>query len=127
MITPLPAINGSRNTVFRSIIAVALLLVTLGARAADVAPACSRPDRPRIPDGSTTTAEALLQARSALEQYLAAGDRYLVCLREFENSLGESISDVDGSEIVMRYNAMVDDMYLAGDEFNVALRRFREQ
>jgi hypothetical protein len=113
--------------VFRPIIAVVLLAVTLGTPAADVAPACSRPERPRIPDGSTATAEALLQARSALEQYLAAGDRYLVCLREFEERLGAAISDVDGSEIVMRYNAVVDDMYLAGDEFNVALRRFKEQ
>ncbi len=112
---------------FPPAIALIVLLLCLSAHAADIAPACSRPDRPRIPDGSTTTAEALLQARSALEQYLAAGDRYLVCLREFEVGLGEAISDVDGSEIVLRYNAMVDDMYLAGDEFNVALRRFKEQ
>jgi hypothetical protein len=45
----------------------------------------------------------------------------------FETRLGEAITDVDGSEIVARYNAMVDDMYLAGDEFNIALRRFKEQ
>lgn len=112
---------------FPPVIALVLLLVCFGVQAADIAPACSRPERPRIPDGSTTTGEALLQARSVLEQYLAAGDRYLVCLRAFEVGLGDAITDVDGSEIVLRYNAMVDDMYLAGDEFNVALRRFKEQ
>ncbi len=112
---------------FPPAIALVVLLVCFAAQAADIAPACSRPERPRIPDGSTTTAEALLQARSALEQYLAAGDRYLGCLREFEVSLGEAITGVDGSEIVQRYNVMVDEMYLAGDEFNVALRRFKEQ
>lgn len=106
---------------------ILLLGVILGAAAVDIAPACVRPERPRIPDGSTASAEALLQARTVLEQYLAAGDRYLTCLREFEIGLGEAITEVDGSEIVMRYNAMVDDMYLAGDEFNIALRRFKEQ
>lgn len=112
---------------FRIISLILLLGAAPGATAADIAPSCVRPDRPRIPDGSTTSAEALLQARTVLEQYLAAGDRYLTCLREFEIGLGEAITDVDGSEIVMRYNAMVDDMYLAGDEFNIALRRFKEQ
>ena len=112
---------------FRPISLILLLATAAGAVAIDIAPACTRPDRPRIPDGSTTTAEALLQARSALEQYLAAGDRYLVCLREFEVKLGDAITDVDGSEIVMRYNAMVDEMYLAGDEFNIALRRLKER
>ncbi len=112
---------------FRIITCIALLGATFATLAIDIAPACGRPDRPRIPDGSTTSAEALLQARTVLEQYLAAGDRYLTCLREFEVSLGDAITDVDGSEIVMRYNAMVDDMYLAGDEFNIALRRFKEQ
>ncbi len=112
---------------FRTIIIIALLGATLRAAAIDIAPACVRPDRPRIPDGSTTTEGALLHARTVLEQYLAAGDRYLTCLREFEVGLGDAITDIDGSEIVMRYNAMVDEMYLAGDEFNIALRRFKEQ
>lgn len=104
---------------------ILLLGLAIGPAAAELAPECKPPVRPRIPDGSTATEEALLQARTALEQYLAAGDRYLSCLREFEVNLGEAVKDIDGSEIVTRYNAMVDQMYLAGDEFNIALRRFK--
>lgn len=92
--------------------------------AADLAPKCRQPQRPLIPDGADTTEEALVRARTRLETYLKLADGYLACLRTFEKEMGEAITEVDGHELVVRYNAVVDDMYLAGDEFNVAIRRF---
>jgi len=112
----------------RFIIAVWLPVCFAAAtHAADLAPECPQPQRPLIPDGSSTSREALLGARTALEAYLVRADEFLTCLRAFEKRLGEAITEVDGHEVVMRYNAMVEEMYLAGDEFNIALRRFKDQ
>lgn len=102
-----------------------LLILAWSVSTAEVATDCKRPQRPSIPDGENTTEEKLISARTVLEQYLKDGDRYLVCLREFEDSIGENITEVDGHELVANYKGMVEEMYLAGDEFNIALRRFK--
>lgn len=104
------------------------LLVTLAwsVSAADLAKDCQRPQRPVIPDADTATEQNLIAARAPLEQYLKDGDRYLVCLRKFEDALGDGITEIDGHELVDKYKGMVEEMYLAGDEFNIALRRFKK-
>ncbi len=101
------------------------LMLAWSIATAEVASKCKRPMRPSIPDGEATTEEKLIEARSVLEQYLKDGDRFLVCLREFEDSLGDRITEVDGHTLVDKYKGMVEEMYLAGDEFNIALRRFK--
>lgn len=102
-----------------------LLLAMWSAQAADLAPDCRHPQRPAIPDGSSAKESELLAARTSLEEYLGQAQLYLECLRKFEVDLGENVSKVDGSELVAKYNAMVEEMYLAGDEFNIALRNYK--
>ena len=110
----------------RHTVPIALILVAAPILAdANVALECRRPARPVIPDGSVATEQELLNARTALEAYLAAANDFLECLRRFEEGLGEAIEETDTNSLVQRYNAMVDEMYLAGDEFNIALRRFK--
>jgi len=102
-----------------------LLVLVWSVSAAEVAKDCKRPVRPAVPDGENTTEPKLIEARPIIEQYLKAGDRYLVCLREFEDTAGGNITEVDGHELLGKYRGMVEEMYLVGDEFNIALRRFK--
>ena len=102
-----------------------LLMLTWSISSAEVAPQCKRPQRPSIPDGENTTEEKLIAARTVLERYLKDGDGYLVCLRAYEDSVGDSITETDGRGLVDKYKSMVEELYLVGDEFNIALRRFK--
>lgn len=105
-----------------SIVLCAVLAAPLAS--AEVATQCQRPIRPAIPDGASASETQLVTARGKLEGYLEKANKYLTCLRRFEEELGAAVTEVDGHELVGKYNAMVDEMYLAGDEFNIALRRF---
>jgi len=106
---------------------VLFLIFNWSTTIAGLAGTCQRPQPPSIPDGDIATKPELLDAKTALEQYLRDGDRYLICMREFEESLGEQVTEIDGHELVEKYKGMVNEMYLAGDEFNVALRRFKNR
>jgi len=107
-------------------ICVALLLLSMwSVYGVEWVPDCQRPGRPTIPDGDSTTASELLAARTTLEHYLVNADRYLKCLRQYEESLGDRVAEIDGHELLVNYNAMVDEMYLVGDEFNISLRKFK--
>jgi hypothetical protein len=120
--------NRQRSTMNIVRLGTALLIGLAGpVYAAEMAAQCHAPTRPIIPDGGSAKEQDLLSARTALETYLTEGDRYLVCLRKFEEDLGEEIAEIDGHELLVKYNAMVDEMYLAGDEFNIALRKFKSQ
>jgi|ETNmetMinimDraft_20_1059909.scaffolds.fasta_scaffold365941_1 hypothetical protein len=107
---------------------LAVLLVSTGALyAGELAPDCQRPQRPAIPDGGDAAKGELLAARAILERYLGDADRFLKCLRAFEEGLSEEVGEVDGHELLLMYNTMVDEMYLVGDEFNIALRKFKNR
>ncbi len=102
-----------------------LVIFAWSGSSAEVAKDCKPPERPSIPDGENTTESKLIATRVILEQYLKDGDSYLVCLREFEDSLGDTIAEIDGHELLEKYKGMVEEMYLVGDEYNIALRRFK--
>jgi len=88
---------------------------------------CQLAERPAIPDGETISEAQLIQTKTNLQQYLTEADVFLRCLKRYEESLGE---DIDGDKrvvIITSHNKVVDEMYLAGDEFNVALRKFNRR
>ena len=109
------------------VVVLALLVGGGGVYGDELARECRQPPRPAIPDGDTASEDDLLGARTELQSYLAAGDKYLACLRDVEKGLGEDIAVSDAQMLVQMHNKMVDDMYLAGDEFNIALRKFKRQ
>lgn len=88
---------------------------------------CRLAERPVIPDGDSISEEQLITSKRALEQYLGDSELFLKCLKRYEDSFGE---DIDGDKrvlIITSHNKVVDEMYLAGDEFNVALRKFNRR
>ena len=88
---------------------------------------CERATRPTIPDGSVVSKTQLLEAKTRLEKYLLKAESFLACVKRREESLGEKIDGDRKAAIIITHNAVVDEMYLAGDEFNVALRKFNHR
>lgn len=85
---------------------------------------CVRAARPSLPDGDSTTEAELVASKQVLQNYLAQSEKYLACLKAHEQSFGDEIDPALRVAIIIEHNAVVDEMYLAGDEFNVALRKF---
>ena len=85
---------------------------------------CTRPQRPSLPNGDETNEQELIQSKQILQNYLAASDNYLACLKAHEKGFGDEIDPALKAAIIFEHNAVVDEMYLAGDEFNIALRKF---
>ncbi len=89
--------------------------------------ACRAPERPVIPDGSVATESQMVEAQQAVKAYLAKGDGYLACLKKADESLGEDAPAEAAPKLLAEHNEMVDEMYLTGDEFNVAIRKFKNR
>ena len=85
---------------------------------------CVRAERPSLPDGDSATETELVSSKQVLQNYLAQSEKYLACLKAHEQSFGDEIDPGLRVAIIIEHNAVVDEMYLAGDEFNVALRKF---
>lgn len=92
-----------------------------------VPPGCEMANRSTIPNGDAVTKTQLLEAKINLEKYLEKAGTYLSCLKRYEDSFGEEIDGDKRVTIITSHNKIVDEMYLAGDEFNVALRKFNRR
>jgi len=118
-------------TIIRTLSLSLLLALAGGAGAQSVsslAPDCRAPSpMPQIPDGSRATEEDLVAAQKKLKAYLADGEEYLSCLGEAEASLGEELTAEQRQALLGAYNSMVDVMQGLGDQFNTAVRDFKEQ
>lgn len=99
-------------------------ICTVGFAESQAIPGCIKPSAPSIPSDAPTSKERLVEAKASLDRYLETADDYLVCLKNYERSFGEDITTDAARQIVREHNLTVDEMYLAGDEFNVALRKF---
>ena len=69
----------------------------------------------------------LLDAKAKLDTYLSSSETFLACLKRDEASFGENMDADKKSAIITTYNTVVDEMYLAANEFNVALRKFNHR
>ena len=94
---------------------------------AELAAECKRPPRPAIPDGATSTEEQLVQAQTDVKHFLGEADVYLACLQKAEAKLDPETEEHRRHALATAHDEMVDQMHLVGDEFNVAVRRFKEQ
>ena len=70
--------------------------------------ACTKPDKPTLPDPNTAVVAEMVKAQKAVKKYLAAGDKYLGCVR------GDLYHDV-----------MVKEMKKVGDSFNASIKAFK--
>ncbi len=123
----LVSLRGWRNRTPATCISTFSMLLTLSLVCSAEIPGghnCTRAQRPNLPNGDNTTEQELIQSKQILQNYLAESDKYLTCLKAHENSFGDEIDPALRAAIIIEHNSVVDEMYLAGDEFNIALRKF---
>ena len=95
------------------------------AAAAELAQSCTRPAEPTIPDGATADQEAMATAGSDVRAFVSDTQDYLKCIEGKEQGYGEEITQAQQAVINAIYNAGVDAMKGAADEFNTQLDAYR--
>ena len=92
---------------------------------------CSYPDKPAGVDGSTATEAQMLKFQKNMKDYLAKGNTFLECIDKEEGKMNTNVSAEEQEEfkarITQTYNAVVDEMNAIADEFNTALRGYKNQ
>ena len=86
---------------------------------------CESPALPEIPDGSVASYDAMIAGRDAVQTFIGAGDMYLACLSVVIDE--EDLSDEEHSLAVREHNRMVAVMEQLAEEFNTALRAYRDR
>lgn len=86
---------------------------------------CESPTLPEIPDGTVADYDAMIAGRDDVQAFIGAGDMYLACLSEVIDE--EDISDEEHSLAVREHNRMVAVMEQLAEDFNTALRAYRDR
>jgi hypothetical protein len=92
---------------------------------------CVYPDKPAGVDGSTATEAQMLAFQKDMKDYLAKGNDFLSCLDK-EESMASKDASADQLEefkarVTLSYNAVVDEMNAIADQFNTALKNYKNQ
>ncbi len=91
---------------------------------------CVYPDQPQGVDGSTATEAEMLNFQREMKDYLAEGNAFLECLDQEEANVSDNADQEQLQEfkarITQTYNAVVDEMNAIADQFNTALRAYKE-
>lgn len=90
----------------KSTLATLLFLASSAAFAA-----CDKPEPPALPDPDAAVTAQMIKAKNDMKDYIGAAEAYLKCV--------ESDSK--------RYNAMVDTMQKAAEEFNAIVRKYKDR
>lgn len=108
------------------IVTASLLLVC-----AQGALACTYPDRPTIPDGNTASKDDLLAAKTAVQDFMAKVDEYLVCIESAEQEAVAELDNPTAEELQrrdemlnQRFDAANDEKALLGEQFNQQIRAY---
>jgi hypothetical protein len=72
--------------------------------------ACSKPEAPVLPDAETAVTAQMVKAKNDVQAYLAAANTYLECAKNDK-----------------AHNRMVKAMKKVGDDFNGAVRSYKER
>jgi hypothetical protein len=102
------------------ILPAGLLLVASGAYAE-----CSRPGSPVVPDGAATTEAELVDAQTAVKEFMEGTNAYLECLAQEEADAPEDEAPEVGSARIAAHNQAVDDMEVIAEQFNIAVRAWK--
>lgn len=73
--------------------------------------ACERPSPPELPDPDSAVTAQMIKAKNEMQAFMEAANRYLDCIAK------------DTSQ----YNAWVDEMQEAADEFNRIVRKYKKR
>lgn len=79
-----------------------------------------------VPNGGEATKEEMISAQGEVKSYVSNIEQYLACLDKDLAAVGEAVTKEQRAIYELRYNAAVDSMELVADQFNVALRAYKE-
>jgi hypothetical protein len=92
---------------------------------------CTYPDRPSGTDGSAATEAQMIAFQKDMKDYLAKGNDFLSCLDKEEGMMSKKATGEQKEEfkaqITMTYNAVVDEMNAIADQFNTALKAYKNK
>jgi hypothetical protein len=86
---------------------------------------CAVPDAPTIPDGSTATEAELVNTVGLFKAYQQELVEFRDCLTEYEEELGDDITEEQNAAMVQQYNSSVDTEESLAGELNEAIQAFR--
>jgi len=99
-----------------------------------VALACDYPQRPHMPDGSATSKEELLVAKSDVQNFIASVDEYLQCVEAEEKAAIAEMDDPSTEELQLRdemlnkkFDAANEEKALVGEQFNQQIRAYNQK
>ncbi len=79
---------------------------------------CDSPAIVEVPDGATSTLDQMLEAQTAVREYLAAMEEYLACLNTEIDAQTEETPDEIRALMVERYNNGITEMETVAATFN---------
>ena len=113
----------------KSIISVGLLIGSLGYAQLTLAN-CNYPKMNFvIPNGATATLENMVAGQTNFKSYNADMEAYLACL---DSELSKVSKDLDNYQAIQslsddKYNAAIDQLTKAADQWNAAVRAYKAQ
>ena len=113
----------------KSIISVGLLIGSLGYAQLTLA-ACDYPKMNFvIPNGATATMENMVAGQSNFKSYNANMDIYLTCLDSELSKVSKNLDNYQGiqSNSDSKYNAAVDELSEAANQWNETVRAYKAQ
>jgi hypothetical protein len=79
---------------------------------------CDNPAIVEVPDGATSTLEQMLEAQTAVRNFMAAMEEYLDCLNEEIEALTEESPEETRVLLVERHNSGITEMEALAAAFN---------
>jgi len=87
-----------------------------------------------MPDGSTTSKEELLAAKSGVQNFIASVDEYLQCVEAEEKAAIAEMDDPSTEELQLRdemlnkkFDAANEEKALVGEQFNQQVRAYNQK
>lgn len=110
---------------------IRIVLIMIFAVSGASAMACAYPGEPdfSVPNGSSATKEEMIDAQGKVKSFVGKVESYLACLDQnlASASTDEASASAEQSAIYeLRYNAAVESMELVADQFNNALRDYKD-
>ena len=92
---------------------------------------CDYPERPALPDGSTAAKEDMIAAQSAVKEFLANVDEYLICIEQEERAAIDAMDEADEETIkrrdellTKRFDAANEEKFMFGEKWNQEVRAY---
>ena len=106
-----------------SILRLTVALIALAGGSAAIA--CEYPPLVTIPEGREATLEEMLEAQTAVRNYVTAMEAYLACVDEDMTVAGEDAPETFKNIMFSRHNVAVAEMEFVANHFNEQIQLYR--